>query len=161
MADQLAAGRVGRPHGLDGSFHVTGAVAGLLVHGMELTVDSTVHRIERLAGTAKAPIARLSGCADRSAAEALRGEALLVDASVAPALGPGEYRPDELVGCRVTDAETNVGEVTGVLALPSCEALEVRRIDGGELLVPLVSDAVRSVEVRERRIDVDMAFLGE
>ena len=30
-----------------------------------------------------------------------------------------------------------------------------------ELLVPLVRDAVRSVDVAARRIDVDLAFLGE
>ena len=39
--------------------------------------------------------------------------------------------------------------------------LEVEREGGGELLVPLVRDAVRSVDVAARRIDVDLAFLGE
>ena len=34
-------------------------------------------------------------------------------------------------------------------------------IDGGELLVPLVRDAERSVDVEARRIDVDLRFLGE
>jgi ribosomal 30S subunit maturation factor RimM len=38
--------------------------------------------------------------------------------------------------------------------------LEVER-EGEDLLVPLVADAVRSVDVEERRIDVDLAFLGE
>jgi ribosomal 30S subunit maturation factor RimM len=37
--------------------------------------------------------------------------------------------------------------------------LEVDRTGGGELLVPLVSDAVRDVDVPGRRIDVDLAFL--
>jgi 16S rRNA processing protein RimM len=35
----------------------------------------------------------------------------------------------------------------------------VAREGGGELLVPLVRDAVRSVDVERREIDVDMAFL--
>jgi len=48
-----------------------------------------------------------------------------------------------------------------MLSLPSCEALEVAREDGGELLVPMVRDAVRAVDVRARRIDIDLAFLGE
>jgi 16S rRNA processing protein RimM len=48
-----------------------------------------------------------------------------------------------------------------MLPLPSCEALEVVREAGGELLVPMVRDAVRSVDVVARRIDVDLAFLGE
>ena len=39
--------------------------------------------------------------------------------------------------------------------LPSCEVLEV-----GDLLIPLVSDAVRDVDVAGGRIDVDLEFLG-
>jgi len=48
------------------------------------------------------------------------------------------------------------------LTLPSCEVLEVERAQGGDpLLVPLVSDAVRLVDVERREIDIDLAFLGE
>jgi 16S rRNA processing protein RimM len=39
--------------------------------------------------------------------------------------------------------------------------LEVERDGAPDLLVPLVRDAVRSVDVAARRIDVDSAFLGE
>ena len=36
-----------------------------------------------------------------------------------------------------------------MLPLPSCEALEVARAEGGpDLLVPMVHDAIRSVDVR-------------
>ena len=49
-----------------------------------------------------------------------------------------------------------------MVPLPSCEALAVARDDdGGELLVPMVRDAIRSVDVAARRIDVDLSFLGE
>jgi ribosomal 30S subunit maturation factor RimM len=40
-------------------------------------------------------------------------------------------------------------------ALPSCEVLEV-----GELLVPMVGDAVLRIDVAEQRIVVDAEFLG-
>ena len=39
--------------------------------------------------------------------------------------------------------------------------LEVDRPDGAELLVPMVSDCIRSIDVEARRIDVDLGFLGE
>jgi ribosomal 30S subunit maturation factor RimM len=49
-----------------------------------------------------------------------------------------------------------------VLELPSCEALEVERADGeGSLLVPIVKDAVRAIDVPGRRIEVDLDFLTE
>ena len=36
------------------------------------------------------------------------------------------------------------------------------RADGGEpLLVPLISDAVRTVDLERQRIDIDLEFLGE
>ena len=55
-----------------------------------------------------------------------------------------------------------MGSVRRLLALPSCEVLEVDRAAGGDpLLVPLVSDAVRAVDVGGRVIDVDLGFLGE
>jgi 16S rRNA processing protein RimM len=80
--------------------------------------------------------------------------------AAAPALEEGEYWAEELVGCAVRDGAVAVGVVERLLAYPSCEVLEVRR-EGDVLLVPLVRDAVRSVDVPARVIDVDLAFLGE
>jgi len=54
-----------------------------------------------------------------------------------------------------------VGRVRRMVALPSCEALEVERDGGDDLLVPLVRDAVRSVDVAVGVVDVDLAFLDE
>ena len=67
----------------------------------------------------------------------------------------------ELAGCAVWDGERRVGEVRRMLPLPSCEALEVARAEGDDLLVPMVRDAVRAIDMAARRIDVDLAFLGE
>ena len=102
--DWLTCGRVGRPHGLDGSFHVAEPRPELIVLGAEVRVGGRDAEIVRRAGTDERPIVRLAGFEGRSAAEALRGEALLV---------------------------------------------------------PLVRDAIRMIDVEERRIDVDLAFLGE
>ena len=81
----------------------------------------------------------------------------------APELEEDEWWADELEGCAVRDGEVEVGTVTRMIALPSCEVLEVARASGEAtpLLVPLVSDAVRSVDVAAQRIDVDLRFLGE
>jgi 16S rRNA processing protein RimM len=156
----IEAGRVGRPHGLDGSFHVTRPDARLLAGVEEILVDGRPERIDRRAGTDDRPILRLSGHAGRAAAEALRGAQLAVAAERAPALEEGEYWAHELEGCAVFDGDRRVGEVRRMVPLPSCEALEVARAEG-DLLVPMVRDAIRSVDIGARRIDVDLAFLGE
>jgi len=155
------AGRIGRAHGLDGSFYVTRPLPALIGAGRTVTVAGEPRRIERRAGTDAKPILRVQGIGSREAIEAVRGEPLLVAHEDLPELEPGEYWSHQLEGCAVVDGAVQVGVVRRLTALPSCEMLEVRRPSGADLLVPLVRDAVRSIDVRARRIDVDLAFLGE
>jgi 16S rRNA processing protein RimM len=166
-SQSVHAGRVGRAHGLDGSFYVTGARARLLTVGTLLTCGERVAPIVRRSGTSAHPIVRLRGVEDRNSAEALRGNELTVERSDAPTLEEGEWWASELEGCEVVDGEQIVGIVSRLLELPSCEVLEVRltqpnaRAAAGELLVPMVRDAIREVDMGRRRIDVDMRFLED
>jgi len=157
---EIVAGRVGRPHGLDGSFYVTRPLPALLTLDTPLRLGDRAVRMTRRAGTDARPIVAVEGVTTREAAEALRGQPLLVAAGDAPALGEDEYWAHELVGCTVVDGERVVGAVARLDALPSCEVLVVE-LEDRELLVPMVRDAIRSVDVAARRIDVDLAFLGE
>jgi 16S rRNA processing protein RimM len=157
----LQAGRVGRPHGLDGSFYVTGARPRLLSLGTSVTVAGEALTITRRAGTEQRPIVRLHGVEDRPAAEALRGQSLIVLSQQAPPLAEGEWWAHELEGCEVVDGERLIGTVTRLIELPSCEALEITPDQGGEpLLVPMVKDAIRRVEVEAGRIEVNLDFLA-
>ena len=150
----LLAGYVGRPHGLDGSFHVVRANPELLGDRDDLLLGDRRVALTRRAGTPEKPILRIEGCGSREDAEALRGSELRVTVAEAPPLEEGEFWARDLEGCRVYDGEVEVGVVTKMVALPSCEALEV-----GDRLIPLVRDAVRSVDVQARRIDVDLGFV--
>jgi 16S rRNA processing protein RimM len=156
----IVAGRVGRPHGLDGSFRVTRPRPELLGAGAVVEVAGAEREVVRRAGTDERPIVRLDGCEDRDAAMALRGEELRVARAEAPALDADEFSAEELEGCEVRDGAAAVGVVRRLVALPSCEALEVAREDDDDLLVPLVRDAVRGIDPAARRIDVDLRFLG-
>jgi 16S rRNA processing protein RimM len=157
----LHAGRVGRPHGLDGSFHVTQPNVQLLTNVETVMIDDQELDVTRRAGTPSRLILRLDGHEDRAAAERLRGKDMLVARAQAPELGPDEWWEADLVGCSVHDGDRPVGTVRRLVELPSCEVLEVERPQGGELLVPLVTDAVREVDLERRTIDVDLRFLGE
>jgi len=158
----LAAGRVGRPHGLDGSFYVLEPSAALLAAGASVQVSGREVRIVRRAGDDRRPIVRLEGLDGRADAEAIRGELLLVERSATPELESDEWWAEDLEGCAVLDGDRTVGVVRRLLTLPSCDVLEVER-HGAEpdLLVPLITDAVRGVDVERRRIDIDLQFLGE
>lgn len=158
----LRAGTVGSPHGLDGSFHVVHPRAGLLALGTGVMLGGREQQIVRRAGTDSRPIVRVEGCEDRAGAQALTGEELLVAREAAPELGPDEWWAEDLEGCVVRDGGGPVGSVRRLLALPSCEVLEVQRDDGGpDLLVPLIGDAVREVDLTSGTIEVDLRFLGE
>lgn len=175
----LRAGAVGAPHGLDGSFHVRQANPGLLVAGGSVRISGRELRIERRAGSDRRVILRLEGHGDRAAARSLGGQELYVARDQAPELGGDEWWAEDLVGCVVRDVGVEVGAVEGanvdaldggpvigtvsrLIALPSCEALEVARPPGTPaLLVPLVRDAVRGVDLERRTIEIDLGFLAE
>ena len=140
----VTAGRVGRPHGRDGSFYVEDAAEPLEEGGAVMVAGS--ERRDRSPRRDR-PRGPCSGCR-RDDARPLRGEALLVEVELAE----GEWLAADLEGCQVEGA----GRVERVLAGPSCDVLE---LDDGTL-VPFISDAIRSVDVGARRISADPGFLG-
>jgi 16S rRNA processing protein RimM len=152
----LPVGRVGRPHGLDGSFHVQDAREGAWSVGLKIQVGELPAVVVGLKGTAADPLVRLDVTPDREAADALRGRRLVVPDVETPALGDDEYAAEDLEGCVVADGDRELGTVRRLVVLPSVEALE---LDDGRL-VPLVRDCVRSVDVAAKRIDIDEGFLG-
>jgi 16S rRNA processing protein RimM len=160
----LSVGRVGKAHGLDGSFHVTQPRERLLGDLTAVIVDGREIPIVRHAGTSARPILRLRGIDSREAVEELRGTDLWMARATAPPLAEDEWYAEDLVGCEVVDGDTAVGVVAKLLPYPSCELLEVQRPAEPArpaILVPLIGDAVRTVDLQARRIDVNLTFLGE
>ena len=141
----MTAGRVGKPHGLDGSFYVEGP-RHALPEGTSLTVGGDSHRIERRAGTDDRPLIRLAGIEDP---RSIRGEVLLVEDE----LEEGEWLASDLIGCRVPEFD---GVVARILDEPSCSVLELE--DG--TLIPLIADAIEHIDLDAREIRVNRDFLG-
>jgi 16S rRNA processing protein RimM len=146
-----SAGRVGRPHGRDGSFYVEGP-GRRFAEGDEVRVGEELRTVERRAGTDERPLVRLSGVEEREAAAALRGEDLVVAGDEEGPLAEDEWLAVDLVGLVVEEA----GPVRRVLDAPSCSLLELE--DG--TLVPLISDVVKEVDVESGVIRADLRFLG-
>jgi 16S rRNA processing protein RimM len=150
MTDRVVVGRVGKPHGLDGSFVVEQASedtrwfevgARLLVGGEELEVVGA-----RRAGGR--PVIRLAG-------ETPRGTALEVERESLPPTGEDEYYAFELVGLDVfEEGDRPLGRVVAVLPGVANDSLE---LEGGALL-PLVGECVRDIDLETRRILVAPGF---
>jgi 16S rRNA processing protein RimM len=141
----VTAGRVGKPHGLDGSFYVDEPRIGFEL-GSTVQIGDAEHEIIRRAGTDDRPLIKLEGVEDP---RELRGEIMLVDEE----LEEDEYLVADLLGCEVP----GLGRVERVIDAPSCTLLEV-----GEdaHLVPLIRDAVKQVDLERKIIEVDREFLG-
>jgi 16S rRNA processing protein RimM len=140
----VTAGRVGKPHGRDGSFYVDGP-RHQLPEGASLVVAGAAREIARRAGTDERPLIRLAGVDD---ALPLRGETLLIEDELAD----GEWLASDLAACSVP----GLGAVVRVLDAPSCSVLELE--DG--TLIPFVSDAIARVDLDAREIHVNPGFLG-
>ena len=137
--------KVGRPHGLDGSFYIDEPLA----EGATVRIGEREFAVAERKGTDARPIIRLEGIDSRDGAEELRGEAITL-ADPEP-LDDDEWLVEDLVGCQIA----GIGTVTGVLGGMSCDVLEV-----GDELVPLVTDAVTRVDVEKKVIEVNREFLG-
>lgn len=165
---QLAVATVGRAHGLRGEVAVdvrTDAPAERFAVGSQL--DSVRGRLV-VAGARRQGerwYLTFEGVTDRTAAEALRGVELLVEAEDSDE--QDAWYPHELAGLRaeLTDG-TVVGEVVGLEHLPAQDALVVREADGTRSLVPFVRAIVPEVDVAGGRVVLDppaglLAGVGE
>jgi 16S rRNA processing protein RimM len=139
--------KVGRPHGLDGSFYVDGP----LQEGETVTIGDREFKVAARKGTDAKPIVRLEGINSRDAAERLRGMALSLTRDERPATSEDEWLIEDLIGCEVE----GLGKVTAVLEGISCDVLDVEGT-----LIPLVTDAVTNVDLENKQIEVNRDFLG-
>ncbi len=103
----------------------------------------------------KTLVAQLPDCADRTAAEKLKGLLIAVPHSSLPEQDEGEYYWSDLIGLAVVnEAGARLGTVTNLLETGANEVLSVQG-DSGEILIPFVASAIKQVDLENRTIRVD------
>lgn len=159
--ERIVVGRVGRPHGLDGSVHIEGhgGVVSLRA-GTEVEVGGRPAVIVERRGTAERPILRLDLASDRDGAEAMRGTDVTVPSAALPATERDEFFHVDLIGCSVRSGARELGTVRNVLAYPANDVLDVRADEGSEpVLIPFAEDVVIGVDISERVVTIREDFL--
>jgi 16S rRNA processing protein RimM len=147
---RIAIGRVGRPHGIDGAFFVehpsddrrwwkTGST--FLAGGTP--VEVVAHRT-----SSGRPVIKVEPPVER-------GTVLEVERDRLPPTGEDEYYAFELVGLAVVE-ETG-RELGTVSTVTPGVANDVLELDSGVLL-PMVEDCVRRIDLEARRIEVAEGF---
>jgi 16S rRNA processing protein RimM len=92
---------------------------------------------------------------DRNASETLVGHFLFVEETARKRLAPGEFFVDDIIGMSVCDIRKKVlGVVKDVVRYPAQDVYIVKAGEG-EVMVPVVHDIVRVVDVKNRTITID------
>jgi 16S rRNA processing protein RimM len=146
-------GRVGKPHGLDGSFVVEQASEdpATFAVGAELWVDDEPTRVTGARKARGRPVVRL----DRPVP---RGAALTVPVARLPPAAEGSYYVFQLVGLEVEDESGRaLGRVADVAPGVANDVLE---LDSG-LALPMVEDCISGVDLAAGKIVIARGFADD
>ena len=150
MSGYILVGRVGKPHGLDGSFfveHASEAPERFTV-GTRLRAGGRDAEIVASKRSRGRPVIRLDCAVER-------GALLEVARTDLPPPEPNSYYVADLIGLAVEEEGGRpLGTVTDVAPGVANDVLE---LDTG-LALPLVEDCVRTIDLAERRIEVAPGF---
>jgi 16S rRNA processing protein RimM len=150
MSERVQVGRVGKPHGLDGSFVVEQASEDprWFEAGSKLLVEGETAEVLASKVAGGRPVIRLDRRAER-------GAPIEVARTALPPTAADEFYVFELIGLDVVE-ETGrpLGKVVDVAAGVANDALE---LDGGAML-PLHEDCIRDIDLSARRILVARGF---
>ncbi|SET65227.1 ribosome maturation factor RimM [Geodermatophilus poikilotrophus] len=160
--DTVVVGRIGRPHGVRGEVTVevrTDDPDLRFTPGAVLRTEPADRGPLTIAGHRwhrEVLLLAIEGVESREAAEELRNTELHVPVADLPALeDPDVYYDHQLVGLTVRLPDgTELGTV-GAVRHEGADLLVVRRVEGGELLVPFVTAIVPTVDVPGGVVVVD------
>jgi len=157
---RVALAAVAGAHGVKGEVRLklfSGSAASLASY-RSVYVGGVEHRLLGVRVGGKTVAARFEGVADRSAAEALRGQLVEVDRSALPPLEEGEYYHADLIGLPCVDREGQpAGTVVAVENFGAGDLLEVELPDGRKSLIPF-KDGIADLD--DGRIVLDTEFLA-
>jgi len=152
MSGYVTVGRVGRPHGLDGSFFVEHAseVPERFAVGATVHVGGEPAQVVSSKRSRGRPVIRLDRRVER-------GTPLEVPRSELPPPDEDSFYVFQLVGLEVEEEDGRaLGQVAEVIPGVANDVLE---LDSG-LLLPLVGECVRDVDLDAGRIVVARGFSG-
>ena len=155
--EKVCLGTIVGVHGVQGTVRIksfTADPADIAAYGA-VSDESGGRRFEvKVLGQARGTVlARLSGIADRNAAEALRGLRLYVPRAALPEANEDEFYHADLIGLPVETREgAPLGSVRAVHNFGAGDILELRDGNGREILLPFSDAAVPEIDLANGRI---------
>jgi 16S rRNA processing protein RimM len=154
----VAVGRILGPHGLGGEVKVQSLTDNpdRLVPGAQVFAADEQLTIASARSAGQHLYLTFRDHSDRDSVEPLRHRILQVHESDLSRPGGGEYYRFELIGLQAFDRSgTPLGRVAEIIETGSNDVLRIETSDGPDLLVPLLTDTLISVDLEARRITLD------
>jgi len=161
----LALGRFLKPHGVNGELKFEpylpddigpDEISGGLVraaHGHEeeeITIASG-----RVAG--KLWLLRPEGVDSPEEAAGFTNREFWVERSQLPPLPEGQYFSQDILGSSVFDEDgSEIGVIDNIIPTGANDVWQIARTGGGEILIPVIPDVVRDVDIENRKIVVKL-----
>jgi 16S rRNA processing protein RimM len=159
----VAVGRIVAAHGLRGELKAVpltdwperiSQIPSLFVYG-DGPKPAESHEIESVRPADRQVLIKLRGVDDRNAAESLKGLWLGIPQSKRKPLPENAYYPDQLIGLHAETPEGDrIGIVTAVLPYPAQDLLSVDR-EGREILIPMVKEFIKKVDLPSGKVVID------
>lgn len=166
-APQVRVARIGKPHGIRGEVTVevftdspasrfeAGAVLNVrMPSGTELSFS--ILTVEKARWNKKILLLKFEEFSDRNTAETLRNVELY--ASMDKTLDDEGWYTEELVGLAVHEGHSDsskIGEVVGLISGEVQDLLELRLLDGREVLIPFVEEIVPEINEEQGTIVIN------
>lgn len=160
MKDQLAAGKIGRTHGV-GGFLVFQSYSGETDHLLSLSEWTLTKngkvvalRVESFQRKGALFLVRFENYLSPETAAKWTGWELLLPRHQATPLGPDEYYVADLIGCNLVHDGKIYGEVVGWYEGAQSVLLEVRLEDASLRLVPFMNNYLGIVAINRKTIEL-------
>lgn len=119
--------------------------------------QKTTVEIENVRFFKQMVILKLKGVDDMDEAAKYKGTDLLIAREDALPLAEGEYYICDLIGCLVfSEDKRKLGEITEVLSTGANDVYVVGTDDGKEILLPVIPDCIKKVDIESRCITVHL-----
>ncbi|HPG30880.1 MAG TPA: ribosome maturation factor RimM [bacterium] len=165
--DYIIIGKIVKPQGLKGEIKATPYISQniyakkksaerfnllkqVYIKGEEYVVETVKHLNNGI-------VLKLSGVNNRDEAEKMRGKLLEIPKDEWTKKSEDEYFFYELENMKVvTEKNEELGIVSEVLDMPANAALEVKKKNGQEILIPFIKDVIKRVDSQNGIIYIDL-----
>ncbi len=159
MNNNLEIGQIVNTHGLRGEVKVyPWCDDPEIFHELAFVcIGDKEYDIERSRLQKNMVILKLAGIDNINDAEMYRNKTLTVPREELGDLPEGAYYICDLLGCRVVTVDgTNLGNIDDVIKTGSNDVYSVRNDMGKQVLIPVIDDVVKNVNLEDKLITVEL-----